>query len=112
MDIAGAAHVRPIRIDQIFQRQAGVDELLHFVVAKAINVTIDPRGVVGHFIEHAAIGVGEPGIVLEEIAMGVNVRDDQLLVGEFIRPQQVGVTGIGVDNHLVDLLQTIRIALH
>ena len=44
--------------------------------------------------------------------MAVNVRDDQFLIGDRIVGQQVGVTGVGIDDHFVDLLQAIRIALH
>ena len=67
---------------------------------------------VGHLVEHLAVGAREPGIVLEEIAMPIHMRDDQFLIGHRIAGQEIGVTRIGIDHHLIDFLQSVRIAFH
>jgi len=36
----------------------------------------------------------------------------QFLVGDIIRTEQIGITGIGVDHHFIDFLQPVRIAFH
>ena len=104
--------VRQVRVDQIFQREAGIDEFFNRFVSMPIDVPIDACRVVRHLIEHATIGRREPGVVLEEVAMPVNVSDHQLLIADVVRIQQVRVTRIRIDHHFVDLLQTVRITLH
>ena len=76
-----------------------------------IAIAVDAGRVVGHLVEHLAVGAGKPGIVFEEIAVPVDVGDDQLLVEKRIGLQQIGVTRVGVDHHLVDFLQAVRVAL-
>ena len=43
--------------------------------------------------------------------MGIHVRHHQLLVNEMVTPEQIGVTGIIVDDHFVDLGKPVGIAL-
>ena len=66
---------------------------------------------VGHLVHHLAIGVREVGVVLEEIAVAVDMGHDQLLVERVVAAHQVGVTGVVVDHHLVDLGQPVVVAL-
>ena len=43
--------------------------------------------------------------------MAVDVGHDELLVDHLVAPQQVGVAGVVVDDHLVDLLEPVAVAL-
>ena len=43
--------------------------------------------------------------------MAVDVRHHELLVDHLVAPQKIGVARVVVDDHLVDLLQTVTIAL-
>ena len=63
----------------------------------------DTRGVVRHLIEHAAIGVLEISVVLEEVAVAEDVRHHQLLLHDGVRLDQIRVTRVVVDHQLVDL---------
>ena len=67
--------------------------------------------VVGHLVHHLAIGLREPEVVLEEIAVPVDMGHHQLLVEQCVGLHQIGVTRIVVDHHLIDLLQPVRVAL-
>ena len=66
---------------------------------------------VGHLVHHLAVGLAEPDVVLEEVVVAVDVGHDQLLVDQLVAPQQVGVAGVVVDDHLVDLLEPVAVAL-
>jgi hypothetical protein len=114
----------PRRVDEVLQRVAHVDELLHGAHPVAVHVPSNPRGVVGkgvdplargqavHARDHhvlgaaggAAVLVGdlEGVVVLEEVVVAAHVGHHQLLVGERIALQQVGHAGVVVDHHLVD----------
>ena len=94
------------------REEAGVDEFLDGFEADAVDVAIDAGGVVGHFVEHLAIGVGEPLVVFEEVAVAIDVGDDELLVGELIAGEEVGVAGVGIDDHFVDFLEAVGVAFH
>ena len=76
-----------------------------------VDVLADLRGVIRHRVHHFAIGLREPDVVLEEIAVAVHVRHDDLLVDEMIAFEQVGVARVIVDDHFVDLVQAVRVAL-
>ena len=66
---------------------------------------------VGHLVHHLAVGLAEPDVVLEEVVVAVDVGHDELLVDHLVAPQQIGVAGVVVDDHLVDLLEPVAIAL-
>ena len=46
------------------------------------------------------------------VAAGIAFGLHSFLVGHHVRREQVGVARIRVDDHLVNLLQTIRVAFH
>ena len=98
-------------IDQVFDRKTVIDEALDHVLSVAVHEVADLDGVVGHRIEHLAIGFGEPVVVLEEVDVAVDVRHDRLLVDQVIGLHQIGIRRIGVDHHLVDLLQAPLVSL-
>ena len=77
-------------------------KLLDRVVAVLLDVLADAGGVVGHLVHHFAVGLAEPEVVLEEVAVAVDVGDDELLVDQRVGFLQVGVAGVVVDDHLVD----------
>jgi hypothetical protein len=89
-------------IHQVLQGQAAVDESLHRLTPVAIRIPLDPGGVVGHLIDHLPVGGGKIEVVLEKIAMGINMGHHQLLVDQVVAFQEVGITGIVVDHHLID----------
>ena len=101
---------RQMDVDQIFDAQTGVDEILDLFNAEAVHVPADADAVVGHLVHHLAIRMAEPVVVLEEVAMPVDVGHDHLLVGQLIGRHQIGVAGIVVDHQLVDLLQSVGVA--
>ena len=82
------ANVRSVRVDQIFERQARVDEFLDRLGSEAIAIPVDAGRMVGHLVEHLAVGAGEPGIVLEEVAVPIDVGDHQLLVEQAHWPRR------------------------
>src|SRR6185312_975233 len=75
------------------------------------HVAADPRGMVGHAVDHLAVGLAEEVVVLEEVDVGADVRHHDLLIGRRVALEQVRVGGIGVDHHLVDLRQAPLVAL-
>ena len=100
-----------VRIDEIVEREAAIDEILHGLAAELIHVLADLGAVVGHGIHHLAVRLREPVVVLEEVAMSVDVGDDDLLIDQVVALQEVGVAGVVVDHHLVDLLETVGVPL-
>ena len=66
---------------------------------------------VRHSVDHLAVGVGEVSVVLEKITVGVYVTDDELLVDHLIAAQKVRVARVVVDDHFVDLVQPVAVAL-
>ena len=109
--LVAAANERRVDVDQVLQAQAGVDELLDLLDADFVHVPPDAIAVVGHLVHHLAAGLAEPEIVLEEVAVAVDVGHHQLLVDQAVVRHQVGVARVVVDHHLVDLLQTVVITL-
>ena len=99
-----------MRVDQVLDAQTEIDELLDFVLPVAIHVIADLHRMIGHGIEHLAIGFGEPIVVLEKIHVTVDVRHHRLLIDERVGFHQIGVRGIGVDHHLVNFLKTPLVA--
>jgi hypothetical protein len=67
--------------------------------------------VVGHLIQHFTVGMCEPHVVLEEIGMAKHMGNHQFLVNPLVTHQQVGIAWIGVDHHLINAMQPIRIGL-
>ncbi len=98
-------------VDQVVERQASIQEAFDRFEAIPVDVLPDLRGVVRHRVHHFAIGLREPDVVLEEIAVAVNVGHDDLLIDEMVAFEQIRIAGIVVDHHLVDLVQTVRVAL-
>ena len=111
IDLVAPLDVGRVNVDQVLQRQATVDEVLDRVLAEPLHVRADPAAVIGGLVHHLAVGLAEPGVVLEEVVMAVDVGHDELLVDHLVAPEQVGITGIVVDHHLVDFLETIAVAL-
>ena len=66
---------------------------------------------VGHLVHHLAVGLAEPDVVLEEVVVAVDVGHHELLVDHLVAAQQIGVARVVIDDHLVDLLQPVAIAL-
>ena len=100
----------PMGVNEVFQRQAAVDEGLDRLRTVAIHIALNARRVIGHLIHHFSIGVIKIKVILEKIAMGIHVRHHQLLVNEMVAPEQIGVTRIVVNDHFVDLGKPIGIA--
>ena len=98
-------------VDQPLDRERGVQEVLDGLLAVALQVAAHPGPVVRHLVDHVPVGLAEPHVVLEEVAVAVDVGDDHLLVHERVRPHQVGVTRVVVDDEFVDLRQPVRVAL-
>ena len=98
-------------VDQVVDRHAPVDERLDLVLAVPLDVPADAGRVVGHLVHHLAVGVREVDVVLEEIAVPVDVGHHQLLVDGVVAAHQVGVARVVVDDHLVDLRQPVLVAL-
>ena len=69
-----------MHVDQVVDGHAAVQKGLDFVLAVLLGIAAQPGPVVGHLVHHLAVGVGEVGIVFEEIAVAVNMRHDQLLI--------------------------------
>lgn len=83
---------------------ADVEPSFHGVVTVLLDVLANVRGVVRHLVHHLAVGGAEPKVVFEEVAVCVDVGNDQLLVNQRVALLQVGVARIVVDHHLVDAL--------
>ncbi len=98
-------------INQIINRHATVEKALHGILPIFLSMLTDTGAVVGHLVHHLPAGVGEVGIVLEEVAVAIDVSHHELLIDRVIAPHQVGVAGVVVDHHLVDLRQAILVAL-
>ena len=53
-----APDMRSMCVNQVFQRKTGVDEFLDRLGPMPIAIAADAGRVVGHLIEHLAVGVG------------------------------------------------------
>ena len=71
-------------IDQIVDGQTNVDEAFHGIQPVLVDVFPDLGGVIRHRVHHFAIGLREPDVVLEEIAVAVDMRHDDLLIDEMV----------------------------
>ncbi len=100
-----------VDVDEVLEREAGVDEVLHHLLAVPLHVVADAVAVVGHLVHHLAICLTEADVVLEEVVMAINVSHDELLVNHLIAAQEVGIAGVVVDDHLVDFLQAVAVSL-
>ena len=70
-----------MRIDQVVERQAHVDERFDLVLAAAAHVLADAVAWLAMLVDHLAVRSWlEVGVVLEEIAVAVDVGHHQLLV--------------------------------
>ena len=111
VDLLAALDQRRVDVDQVLERQAAIDEVLDGFLAVPLHARADAIAVVGHLVHHLAVGLAEPDVVLEEVVVAINVGHDELLVDHLVAPQQVGVARVVIDDHLVDLLQPVAIAL-
>jgi hypothetical protein len=102
---------RRVDVDEVLQRQAAIDEALHDVHPVPLHVRADAVAVVGHLVHHLAVRAAEADVVLEKIIMSINVGHDELLIDPHVAAQEVGVARVGVDDHLVDLLEPVAVAL-
>jgi hypothetical protein len=100
-----------VGVDEVLEAQAGVDEVLDRLDAVAVDVVADPRRVVRHLVDHPAVGLAEPEVVLEEVGVAEHVRHHQLLLHLRVRLHEVGVDGVVVDHELVDLGEAVGVAL-
>ena len=100
--LLAAAHEHRMRIDKVLEGEEGVKQNLHAVVAMPFNVTADPRAMIGHLVDHPAVRLAEPDVVLEEVAVGVDVGDHRLVVDRHVVVQEVGVAGVVVDDHFIN----------
>ena len=98
-------------IDEVVDRQADIDETFDGVQAVLVDVFPHLRGVVRHGVHHFAIRLREPDVVLEEVAMPVNVGHHDFLIDQMIALEQVGVARVIVDDHFIDFVQAVRVAL-
>ena len=106
-----AANKRRMNVDQVFNAKARVDERFDGLNAVALDIAADPMAMIGHFVHHFPIGLAEPMVVFEEVAVPVHVGHHQLLVHQCVGTHQVGIARIVIDDELVDLLQPVRVAL-
>ena len=101
------------------------------LIALARHDAAEPRAVVGHLVDPAPVRIvraralhgvdrapagveirlPEAVVVLEEVDVPVDVSHDELLVDERVSLEQVGVRGVVVDDHLVDLREAVLVAL-
>jgi hypothetical protein len=66
---------------------------------------------VGHLVNHFPVGVGEIEIILEEVTMGIYVSHHELLIHEIVTLKKIGITGVIIDDHFINLGQPIGVAL-
>jgi hypothetical protein len=102
---------RGVHVDQVVEAQDRVDERLDALDAIAIHVLARLRRVVRHDVHHLSGRLAEPKVVLEEVAVAVDVRHDELLLGQRVAAHQVRVAGVVVDHELVDLREAVGVAL-
>ncbi len=95
----------------VFDREADVDEVFDGRLALNIHVSADAVAVIGHLVHHFSAGLTEPLVVFEEVAVPVDVGHDELLVDDGVIFEEVGITGIVIDDQLVDLREAVAVAL-
>ena len=66
---------------------------------------------IGHGVQHLAIGLGEPVVVLKEIDVAVNVSHHGFLINKAVGFHQIGIRGVGVNHHFVNLLKPPLVSL-
>ena len=92
-------------------RENCIEETFDFGFAVIELVFGDALGMDAHFIDHAARGVLEVGIVLEKVGMTEDVRRDEGVLEQVVHIHEEGITGVGVDDHLIDFAQA-EVVLH
>jgi len=85
----------------------------HLVDPLAIRRVAVPGALhrIGHDLAGVQIRSAERKVVLEEVDVPHHVAHHQLLIGEAVALQQIGVRRIAVDDHLVNLREAILVAL-
>ena len=71
---------------------------------------LDRLGVEPGAVVHLPVGLLEVDVAAEEVGVGQDVGGDQLLLQEAVGLQEVGVAGLGVEDQLVDPLQSVVVA--
>lgn len=90
-----------------------IEELLDLLVALVEAVLADALGVLAGTLDHLPVGRSEPDVVLEEVCMPKDVRDNKLVVQERVGVQEKGIAGVGIDHQFVNLAKPIVvIGLH
>src|SRR5713101_525010 len=89
----------------------GIKETLDFGFTMIELVFGDAFGMEANFIDHAARGMLEVGIVFEKVGMPEDVRRHKGVLEQVVHIHQKGVAGIGVDDHLVNFAQS-EVVLH
>ena len=123
---------RRVRVDEVLEAEAVVDELLDLVdpLPRHVRAGCASRGWPscrssggsGRSCSGACTGstVRPPvsrsverkqKLFLKKSTCAVDVRHDELLVDERVSLEQVGVRGVVVDDHLVDLREAVLVAL-
>ena len=100
-----------IDVDEILDAQAAVDEVLDLLDTEAVHVSPDAIAMVGHLVDHVARRLREPCVALEEVAVAVDMCHHQLVVGEGVVVEQIGVARVVVDDEFIDLLKAVGVAL-
>ena len=98
-------------IDQIVQAKTKINEAFDSFQSVFVDVLPDLGCVIRHDVHHFAVGLREPNVVLEEITMAVNMRHDELLIDQVVALQQIRVARVIINDHLVNLLQAVGVAL-
>ena len=98
-----------MRIDQIFKRQANIDELLDHILPLVVDVPANSDCVIGNGVDHLAVCMRKPAVVLEEVAVPIYVSHDEFLIDQWIATHQICVARIIVDHQFVDLCQAVGV---
>ena len=99
-----------VDVDQIIDRHAAIHEGFHFVFAELFDILTNARAMIRHLVHHLATGVREISVILEKIAMTVNVCHHQFLIDGVVAAHQIGVTRVIIDDHLIYFRQTVIIS--
>ena len=94
---------RGVVVDEVVEREAAIEKLLDRLVPIALDVTAYANTMVRDLVDHLAVRLGEPVVLLEEVRVPVDVSHDQFLVHGVVALHQVGVARIIVDHELIDL---------
>jgi hypothetical protein len=92
-----------VRVDVLLDGEDGVEQALDGLAPVLELVLGHPARVRRDGLDHAAVGLREVGVVLEEVDVAEHVRHDQLILDGAVGLQQEAVGRVGVDDDLVNL---------